>query len=351
MKDFSYIISRTLVLVLLLLGSLLRGQNLIVNPGLEEVDPAYTIESGRLDTFDLHNIRGWYNPTPFGTPDYFNSDGKHQHCGSCFWLTKDVKARTGNGYTGIYIDKTEWREFVGVALTEPLRRGQNYQFSMWLRINPESRYALNLLQLRFVDTSYALKGSGYGHYFPPIEIYRTNQIAMTSGWTKVTVDFTAFGGEASVQIGILQPTFTTTALPPTPRNQGNEPYCYYYMDDLELIGVPGAPIPRKTDVRPVIFFDTDKDVVKKEFYLPLDSVVAKLKENASMTVKIYGYTDSVGNVEENLALSLRRAEAVKKYLVTHGIAASRITTVGCAESRPAGASNAENRRVEFIFKP
>lgn len=338
------------LLCFLCFGSL-PAQNLIVNPGLEIVDPSYTISSSRLDTFDLHNVTGWYNPTQFGTPDYFNSDGQHSHCGSRFWFTSDVKARTGNGYTGIYIDKTEWREFVGVALTVPLKGGQNYRFSMSVRVNPESRYALNTLQLRFVDTSYAVKGSGYGHYFPTIDIPRTSQLAMTSVWTKVTVDFTAFGGERSVQIGATLPTFTTTAMPPTPRNQGNEPYCYYYMDDLELVAIPGNPIPRKTDVWPIIYFDTDKDVIKNKFFLPLDSVVTKLKQNPAMTVKINGFTDSVGNVEDNLDLSRRRAEAVKKYLVDHGIAESRITCAWYAESRPAGEENAENRRVEFIFKP
>lgn len=104
-------------------------------------------------------------------------------------------------------------------------------------------------------------------------------------------------------------------------------------------------------MRPIIYFDTDKDIIKNEFFAPLDSVVAKLKANAHMTVQINGFTDSVGNVEENVKLSIRRAEAVKKYLTDRGIPESRLKTFGFAESRPAGAANAENRRVEFIFKP
>lgn len=72
---------------------------------------------------------------------------------------------------------------------------------------------------------------------------------------------------------------------------------------------------------------------------------------AQLTVIVNGFTDSVGVIEDNLDLSRRRAEAVKKYLVDHGIAESRITCAWYAESRPAGDENAGNRRVEFIFKP
>jgi outer membrane protein OmpA-like peptidoglycan-associated protein len=104
-------------------------------------------------------------------------------------------------------------------------------------------------------------------------------------------------------------------------------------------------------VRPIIYFNTDEDIIRKQYFAPLDSVVDKMKMNAHMTVVVNGFTDSVGNIEDNLDLSRRRAEAVKKYLVDHGIAESRITTAWYAESRPAGAQNAENRRVEFVFKP
>ncbi|HTF02798.1 MAG TPA: OmpA family protein [Bacteroidia bacterium] len=334
-------------LALWMLGSGLSAQNLIRNPGLELVDPNYSLPIP--DTFDLHNITGWYNPTPYGTPDYFNSDGQHPQCGSRFFA-REVKARTGNGYVGIYVDKTAWREHTGVMLTDSLKGGQNYRFSMWMRISAKSRYAMSTMQLEFWDTTFVKRGEGYGQKFSPVSIRRTNQSSMVQTWTKVSVDFTAVGGERSFIIGYMLPQFVTTSMPVTSKNQGNDPYCYYYFDDLELVPIAGGPIPRKTDVRPIIYFDTDKDVIKKEFFVPLDSVVDKLKADATLKVQVNGFTDSVGNVEANLDLSVRRAEAVKKYLVDRGIAASRITTAGFAESRPAGTENAENRRVEFVFK-
>jgi OOP family OmpA-OmpF porin len=99
----------------------------------------------------------------------------------------------------------------------------------------------------------------------------------------------------------------------------------------------------------VIYFDTDKDIIKKEFFAPLDSVVTVMKQDALLKVTVNGYTDSVGNVEDNLDLSRRRAEAVKKYLVDRGINENRMSVAWYAESKPAGDENAINRRVEFIY--
>ncbi len=69
-------------------------------------------------------------------------------------------------------------------------------------------------------------------------------------------------------------------------------------------------------------------------------------------VEIQGHTDNVGDPEANRALSRRRAEMVRTYLVGHGIAESRLTAVGIGPDRPVESNStadgrARNRRVEF----
>lgn len=59
----------------------------------------------------------------------------------------------------------------------------------------------------------------------------------------------------------------------------------------------------------------------------LDSQIAWLKKNPKVNVVIQGYCDKRGTAEYNLALGERRADAVKQYLVSQGICASRIATV------------------------
>lgn len=85
--------------------------------------------------------------------------------------------------------------------------------------------------------------------------------------------------------------------------------------------------------------------------------LSKVLKDATSTVKIVGHTDNVGDEASNLKLSQERADAVKNILVNeYGIDASKLTTEGRGQTQPIANNNtaegkAQNRRVEFIFKP
>ena len=101
-----------------------------------------------------------------------------------------------------------------------------------------------------------------------------------------------------------------------------------------------------------VFFDFDKSTVKPEFRSLFDNAVHVMNINPGLEIEIQGHTDSVGPEAYNMGLSVRRANAVKKYLVDHGIAASRMKTKGFGESDPARSNDTEegrafNRRVYF----
>jgi len=77
-----------------------------------------------------------------------------------------------------------------------------------------------------------------------------------------------------------------------------------------------------------------------------------MKEKPDMKIGITGHTDNIGGDDSNLQLSMRRAEAVKTWLVEHGVGADRISTDGKGESSPidtndTDAGRARNRRIEF----
>jgi len=81
-------------------------------------------------------------------------------------------------------------------------------------------------------------------------------------------------------------------------------------------------------------------------------LAAYLKANPSVSVRVVGYTDSVGGEENNLALSQRRAEAALRGLVRMGVPKSQLTAVGRGEESPvadneSASGRAKNRRVEF----
>ena len=100
------------------------------------------------------------------------------------------------------------------------------------------------------------------------------------------------------------------------------------------------------------FFDFDKSVLKPEGKAKLDDLASKVQGINLEVIIAVGHTDSVGSDAYNQKLSLRRAEAVKAYLVGKGIEANRVYTEGKGEKQPVAdnktaAGRAKNRRVEI----
>ena len=94
---------------------------------------------------------------------------------------------------------------------------------------------------------------------------------------------------------------------------------------------PPPPAPERIILRGVNF-DFNKSNIKAEFAPILDEAAQTLRDNPNVRVQIEGHTDSIGSEEYNLELSELRAQAVKQYLVSKGIAASRLTTEGRGEA-------------------
>jgi len=102
-------------------------------------------------------------------------------------------------------------------------------------------------------------------------------------------------------------------------------------------------------------FDFDKSVVRPDGKKSIDDALAKLNGVDLEMVIATGHTDSIGTDAYNQKLSERRAAAVKEYLVSKGISASKITTIGKGETQPVATNKTaegrqKNRRVDIEFK-
>ena len=100
------------------------------------------------------------------------------------------------------------------------------------------------------------------------------------------------------------------------------------------------------------FFDFDKSKLKPEGMAKLDDLVGKMKGMNLEVIIAVGHTDSIGTEAYNQKLSVRRADAVKAYLVTKGVEKNRIYTEGKGEKEPVASNKtaegrAKNRRVEI----
>ena len=101
-----------------------------------------------------------------------------------------------------------------------------------------------------------------------------------------------------------------------------------------------------------VYFKTGSADIKEESFAQLDSLVKIMNKFPDAILDIEGHTDNTGDAGDNLTLSQQRADAVKAYLVSKGIVASRMKSVGYGQSRPQTTNDtpegrAKNRRVYF----
>ena len=101
-----------------------------------------------------------------------------------------------------------------------------------------------------------------------------------------------------------------------------------------------------------VYFETNSSYLKKESFTQLDKLADVLKASPDMQIKVLGHTDYIASDTYNMWLSERRAKHVEDYLVSKGVAASRITAVGYGKRSPVADNTTEegralNRRVEI----
>jgi len=120
-------------------------------------------------------------------------------------------------------------------------------------------------------------------------------------------------------------------------------------------GCPGLIIVTDREIRITqqIQFDFNKATIKPVSFPILDAVKEVLAGNPKIMIEVQGHTDNVGQVDYNKRLSQQRADAVRAYLVSHGIEASRLVAKGYGMSQPLLPNTTEgnralNRRVQFI---
>ncbi len=123
--------------------------------------------------------------------------------------------------------------------------------------------------------------------------------------------------------------------------------------------IPGAIVERVGEGIQVTFesgllYDFDSDRVKSEAQANLRNLAASLKEYPNSNLLIVGHTDAKGSDDYNMSLSQRRAQAAAQYLVTQGVDAARVQTLGLGETEPKASNDTEanmalNRRVEVAI--
>jgi len=138
---------------------------------------------------------------------------------------------------------------------------------------------------------------------------------------------------------------------------------YIGTNDLEKYKLRNEMVDNTTPIEPEIKqifnkaltsikFESGKAMILRSSYPVLDQVLKVMIENPDYKLIISGHTDSSGDSVKNMMLSKERADAVKQYLIVHGVPGHRLTTEGYGDTRPIADNmtangRALNRRIEF----
>jgi len=127
------------------------------------------------------------------------------------------------------------------------------------------------------------------------------------------------------------------------------------MRELEMnFSLRPVEVGTTVNLKNVLFEQSKADLLPESFD-ELDLVVSFLKTNPNVKIELSGHTDNRGVHADNVRLSQQRVNTVKRYLVSKGIEAKRITGKGYGGTKPIASNDSEetrrmNRRVEFTIR-
>ena len=370
------------------------GQNMVVNPGFEDM---------RDCPFSMNQLKFTKSWFPFGTadpsPDIFHECSYGTMVGVPTSIFGQQEAHRGKAYLGLIAYLTSksgktWklpanhREFAMVQLTKPLVKGNSYYAEMWVSLAENCEYAVNSLGMYFTQNMPVIdwKAMDLGYYKPQINSSPDTILNKIQGWTKISGTFIAKGDELALTIGNFtadkdlksQKTkrkFPVSKKDKVPKNL-QPMIAYYFIDDVVVRPVdPNEPIypeellvdkdvsepdyfgPAKVGNKFIlknIQFNFNETILLEPSFEELDKLYDYLVENIHIKIEVEGHTDNIGGDEYNINLSTKRAKAVSDYLTARGINEFRVDYRGFGSKKPIVSNDtpegqALNRRVEFVI--
>ena len=282
-------------------------------------------------------------------------------------------------------DPTGTRPYVYTMLACPLVAGEKYKLSFY--INTSNRKFYNL-DFYFSDKEPATRYFNTTNISPAFSITINEIVAeMKQGWQAVEYFFTATGNERFCMLGNLSQAMDYEIK----EKMNSSGTVFYFLDEIKLATLNNIPLcdgyahhikvmydqdSRHTDHTlldveiikpkplvfitdtisiPAVFFETNSARLKPSFQKIMDSIAGMLAGKAISKIDIIGHTDNKGKQEDNMLLSLNRAQAVKNYLVNKLPQYTDNTfIVGKGQDQPIADNATElgrtkNRRVEIIL--
>ena len=225
----------------MLSATLINAQNLVPNPGFENLSSPLTGEG------QLQLAYPWTTPGA-GTPDVFNTSfsGGVTPCDAVGIPSNfggQAPAISGNGYAGFSVDYANGAyEYLQVPLAIPLQSGDYYSLDMDILLADSSAYCSNRIGAVLSTSAWAQTGTSLIGITPTFENYQNAIVSDTLNWAHLTFSpgvFQATGGEGYLTIGIFRatsdPNLQINTLPNlSPQCSSVNGKAYYYIDNVVL---------------------------------------------------------------------------------------------------------------------
>ncbi|MDO6388866.1 OmpA family protein [Pontibacter sp. BT731] len=364
------------------------AQNLVRNPSLEQLKGGVIGFKAISGTPDIASIEAkvlqfppYFNAYQSNTPSRQLANIEFGEVCLCQWFSFEAS------------------ELTQVELARPLRKNQEYVVSLHTIKASTIEPPISEVTVHFVNRPlpairqvYGLKDHPLTNAAIPYTSLRpatAEPLASRTNWIKVSGSYKAKGGERYLLIGNFLGANASALEVMNPETEEVEEELksskkkgtYYCYDNISVVLKPeadgegeaipsaipdAAPSMASVAEAPIaigstitlsdVNFATADHTIRPVAFPLLDSLAAFMALRAQVAVQIVGHTDDVGAEADNLALSQRRAAAVKAYLEDKGIAAYRISAKGLGEASPkkdnlTEENRALNRRVEIeIFQ-
>lgn len=312
------------------------GQNLLVNGTFEKKEQGFA--------------EGWTRLK--GTPDYIHLDDTSNANVIAQRQFIDLKGQN-RGFMGMVLTQ-RGSEIFQQQLSAPLSKGEIYELSVKVLAGMWCRPGFELITAAVSPIPLALP---IKYPVKCLKLRAATEHIPFGEWTTVKVIFKAKGNERFITFGNFNgenSTFIKSAGELI--ELGTEASCSYLIFDDVRLELAQRPKAKKAPAKIILedfLFASGSFTLFPESAPMLDSIFQSLS-TIEKKITITGYTDNVGSIESNKILSLKRAEAVKKSLISRGFPEDRINTEGLQELNPIMSNDTafgrqKNRRVEITI--
>jgi len=366
-----------IIFSLVLLSLPVKAQNLIPNGSFEKLRDL-PIKSNPVNNFFwegksgnkafVKNLNYWFSANK-ATPDLRVLDTKFQKNCSEIYADCDT-AHNGTYCLGLvtYMEgnKTdEYREYIEIKLSKPLKPKIKTYFEFWLCRERQAELISNNIGCYFS------KNKIYANILTPILVtpqFNIDTIINKNGaqWIKIEGSIIPDQAYLFMTMGnFFDNKNTHLEKTGAPLSNNNYTSAYYLIDDVKvwqdvlpaeeenIIFKEQTVILNQSFELPAIHFELNKAVLDVSSYTILKELTDFLQKQKSLKLEIHGYTDSSGDADYNLKLSLARAKSIQDYLIEQGVATDRLNTTGhgetLAETSSSGENQAAQRKVLFVI--